>query len=123
MNMIKHCTQGLFSLDRAVFHQCILVVIFAMQHQKPELMDLGLQSLHAMTVILKEQPALATDFYQGSYTQILRETLNVMIDYEHVSGFKMQAMILQELLAAVEAGSSVINPQVRLHCDEQGNCH
>ena len=43
------------------------------------------------------------------YAQILRETLAVMIDYRHVSGFKMQAMIIQELLSAVD-NEKVINP-------------
>jgi len=94
MNIIKHCTQGLFNLEQSTFHNIILIVIFAMQHEKPELMDLGLQSMHAMTVILKDHPNLATDFYKFMYVQILRETLAVMIDYRHVSGFKMQAMIL-----------------------------
>ena len=56
LNVVKHCTQGLFSLDQQKFHNIILIVIFAMQHQKPELMDLGLQAMHAMTVIVKEQP-------------------------------------------------------------------
>ena len=72
----------------------MLIVIFGMQHEKPELMDLGLQSMHAMTIILREMPMIATDFYKVTYTQVLRETLAVMIDYRHVSGFKMQAMIL-----------------------------
>ena len=100
----------------------MLIVIFAMQHEKPELMDLGLQSLHAMTVLLHDQPALATDFYKFMYTQLLHETLTVMIDYRHVSGFKMQAMIVQELLSAVNTDSAVINPQVQLHTD-QGTPH
>ena len=51
------------------------------------------------------------------FTQVLRETLAVMIDYRHVSGFKMQAMILQELLSAVETNSQVINPSVPLNTD------
>ena len=110
MNVIKHCTQGLFGLDQSVFHNVMLIVMFAMQHEKPELMDLGLQSMHAMTVLLREQPRLATEFYQVLFTQILRETLAVMIDYKHVSGFKMQAMILQELLSAVTPGSEVVDP-------------
>ena len=120
MNAIKHCTQGLFSLEQSTFHNIILIVIFAMQHEKPELMDLGLQSMHAMTIILKEQPSLATDFYKYMYVQILRETLAVMIDYRHVSGFKMQAMILQELLSACISG--VIDPNCKLH-DENGQPH
>ena len=52
------------------------------------------------------------------YTQLLRETLAVMIDYRHVSGFKMQAMIVQELLSAVDHNSQVINPQVQLNTDQ-----
>lgn len=109
MNVIKHCTQGLFSLDQQVFQKVMLIVIFGMQHEKPELMDLGLQSMHAMTVVLKDQPTLATSFYQHMFTQVLRETLAVMSDYRHVSGFKMQAMIVQELLQAVDTGSTTVN--------------
>ena len=74
--------------------------------------------MHAMTVILREMPMVATDFYKVTYTQVLRETLAVMIDYRHVSGFKMHAMILQELLGAVLDDSNIINPQVKLHNDQ-----
>lgn len=45
-----------------------------------------------------------------------------MIDYKHVSGFKMQSMILQELFIAVSDGSNVINPSVKMHSD-QGQPH
>ena len=41
-----------------------------------------------------------------------------MIDYRHVSGFKMHAMILQELLGAVDNDSQVIDPQVNLHTEQ-----
>lgn len=100
-----------------MFNNVFLIVIFAMQHEKPELMDLGLQSMHAMTVILRDFPQLATDFYKFMYSQILRETLAVMIDYRHVSGFKMQAMILHELLTAVD-DDKIINPLSKLHTDQ-----
>jgi len=40
-----------------------------------------------------------------------------MIDYRHVSGFKMQASILQELLQAVDQGSQVVNPSVPIYTD------
>ena len=45
-----------------------------------------------------------------------------MIDYQHVSGFKMQAMILQELLSACVDDSQVINPMVNLF-DERRQSH
>lgn len=63
MNIVKHCTQGLFSLDQQQFKNVIMIVVFAMQHEKPEFMDLGNQAMHALTVIVKEQPQLASNFY------------------------------------------------------------
>ena len=54
MNIVKHCTGGLFSMDQNVFQNVINILVFAMQHEKPELMDLGLQSVHAMTIVVKD---------------------------------------------------------------------
>ena len=56
MNIIKHCTNGLFMLDSDAFSRIVLTVIFAMQHEKPELMELGNDSMHALIIILKESP-------------------------------------------------------------------
>ena len=42
MNIIKHGTTGLFNLPQQDFQQMVMVVVFAMQHEKPETMDLGL---------------------------------------------------------------------------------
>lgn len=73
-----------------------------MQHEKPELMELGLESMNALANILSESPQYATIFYQSFYTKVLSETLSVITDYRHVSGFKLQGMILQQLLQAVD---------------------
>ena len=56
MNIIKHCTMGFFNLDTEAFERVVLTVIFAMQHEKPELMEIGLDSMHALIVILKDSP-------------------------------------------------------------------
>ena len=85
-----------------------------MQHEKPELMELGLESMHALICILKESPETATNFYQFFYAQIMKETLAVMVDYRHMSGFKQQAQIIQLLIEAVES-NQIINPQVRIN--------
>ena len=68
MNIIKHCTNGLFMLESEAFQRIVLTVIFAMQHEKPELMELGLDSMHALIVILKESHETANSFYQFFYT-------------------------------------------------------
>lgn len=47
-NIVKHCTAGLFQLDADKFHTIILTILFAMKHEKPELMEIGLETLHAL---------------------------------------------------------------------------
>jgi len=42
---VKHCTQGYFSLDPIKFRTVIQTIQFAMEHVKPELMELGLEAM------------------------------------------------------------------------------
>jgi hypothetical protein len=65
-----------------------------MQHVKPELMEIGLEAMHALLEILSSEPQTATIFYQNFYLLILRDTINVITDYQHMSGFKLQGMIV-----------------------------
>ena len=46
--IIKHCTAGLFSLNINQFHTCILTILFAIKHEKPELMEIGLNTMYAL---------------------------------------------------------------------------
>jgi len=41
-----------------------------------------------------QEPQIATIFYQNFYLLIIRDTMTVMTDYRHMSGFKLQGMIL-----------------------------
>lgn len=100
-NVINFCANGLFALAADKFQNLILVVIFAMQHEKPELMEIGLESMYSLTSMLSQQPSYAGVFYQSFFTQIITETISVMTDYRHVQGFKLQGMILCNLLSAV----------------------
>jgi hypothetical protein len=60
-----------------------------MQHEKPELMELGLETMNALTMILLEHPDKITPFYVNFFTRILHETIKVLTDYKHMSGFKL----------------------------------
>lgn len=66
-----------------------------MQHVKPELMEIGLETMSALTTLMAQEPNAATVFYQNYYVRVLSDTLAVMTDYQHVSGFKNQGQILQ----------------------------
>ena len=46
--IVKHCTSGLFQLDSGKFETIILSILFAMKHEKPELMEIGLDTMQAL---------------------------------------------------------------------------
>ena len=73
-----------------------------MKHEKPELMEIGLETMSALNSLVINEPQIATIFYQNFYLLIIRDTLTVMTDYRHMSGFKLQGMILQQMIQVVQ---------------------
>lgn len=88
-NVVKHCTAGLFQLSADKFQTVILTILFALKHEKPELMETGLETLHALNQLVVTEPQVATIFYQNFYVLIIKDVLAVMTDYRHMSGFKL----------------------------------
>eukprot|EP00352_Strombidinopsis_acuminata_P002098 CAMPEP_0176396028 /NCGR_PEP_ID=MMETSP0126-20121128/43894_1 /TAXON_ID=141414 ORGANISM="Strombidinopsis acuminatum, Strain SPMC142" /NCGR_SAMPLE_ID=MMETSP0126 /ASSEMBLY_ACC=CAM_ASM_000229 /LENGTH=126 /DNA_ID=CAMNT_0017769287 /DNA_START=2781 /DNA_END=3161 /DNA_ORIENTATION=- len=97
----------------------IMTVLFAMRHEKPELMEIGLMSMNALNEILISEPPTATIFYKSFYTGILRDTLTVMTDYRHISGFKLQGYILQNLIIAVSRNIIDENCRILDHNEQE----
>jgi hypothetical protein len=69
-----------------------------MKHEKPELMAIGLDTMQALNELVMKEPQISTIFYRNFYIIILKDTLAVMTDYRHMSGFKLQGIILAQLL-------------------------
>ena len=84
------------------FQTIILTIMFAMKHEKPELMEIGLETMQALNGLVMREPQIASIFYQNFYVLIIRDTLTVMTDYRHMSGFKVQGQILQQLIQVAE---------------------
>lgn len=87
--IVKHCTGGLFSIASDKFMTIINTILFAMKHEKPELMEIGLETMHALNQLVVTEPSITSLFYQNFYLQIIRDILAVMTDYRHMSGFKL----------------------------------
>ena len=45
---------GYFSLDATQFGTVFQTVLFAMEHVKPELMEIGLEAMHTLLLILSD---------------------------------------------------------------------
>ena len=108
-NIVKFCTSGLFQLQSEKFRTIIHTIIFAMKHEKPELMETGLETMQALNTLVVNEPQIASIFYQNFYVFIIQDTLAVMADYRHMSGFKLQGMILQQLIQVAENTNVLFN--------------
>ena len=60
-----------------------------MKHEKPEIMEIGLDTLFSLNDLVMKEPIVANIFYRNFFTIIIKDTLAVMTDYRHVSGFKL----------------------------------
>ena len=101
--LVKHCTAGLFQLPADKFNTIILTILFAMKHEKPELMEIGLETMSALNQLVAGEPSVATLFYSNYYVGIIKDLLIVITDYRHMSGFKLQGLILQQLIQVAES--------------------
>ena len=73
-----------------------------MKHEKPEVMEIGLQAMWDLNDKISSSPHICTIFYVSFYSSIIRETLEVMTDCRHLSGFKLQCKIFQQLIRLAE---------------------
>jgi exportin-1 len=73
-----------------------------MKHRKPEEMEIGLNSLLELVSKISQEKSVCTPFFENFYTLILKETFSVMTDCFHMSGFKLQVKIIQNLLQIIE---------------------
>jgi exportin-1 len=55
------------------------------------------------------EPSVAGIFYKNFFTLIITDTLSVLTDYRHMSGFKLQCLIIQQLLQVIES-NVIIDP-------------
>lgn len=76
-----------------------------MKHEKPEVMEIGLKSIYDLNDKIAPEDSVRTIFYVSFYTLLIKETLGVMSDCRHLSGFEIQCQIFQQLIRLVEQNS------------------
>merc|ERR1719263_961110 len=60
-----------------------------MTHEKPEVMDIGLQSMYDLNDKVGNVEHVCSTFYSGFYSLIIENTFLVLTDMRHLSGFKL----------------------------------
>jgi hypothetical protein len=77
-DLIKHCPQGLFSLDASRFNNMILAINFSMKHSKSEICDLGLDAMNSLLKMIAYDEAVRDSFFQRYFCLIFDETMHIM---------------------------------------------
>ncbi|CAN0236579.1 unnamed protein product, partial [Hapterophycus canaliculatus] len=100
-----HCFGTLFEIPPE--HQKLVVdsVVWAFKHTERNIAETGLEILYELLLNVGRTPAVAQGFYrQFLLSLIQQDTLAVMTDRLHKSGFKMHATLLRHMFQLVEAG-------------------
>eukprot|EP00752_Nemacystus_decipiens_P006845 g6147.t1 len=99
-----HCFGTLFEIPPE--HQKLVVdsVVWAFKHTERNIAETGLEILHELLMNVGRTPAVAQAFYRQFLLSLIQDTLAVMTDRLHKSGFKMHATLLRHMFQLVEAG-------------------
>ena len=93
-------------------------MIWAFKHEKPEIMELGLETVNFLIEGVTEDRELASSFFSTFYLKFLEELIIVMCDQLHFIGFDLQAKILQKLFWVIET-NQVSSKQLTFQIDSQ----
>ena len=97
-NIITHCTQGLLGLDSGSFNTIFETLMFGVEHMIPEVMEICLKAVWDLNDRIMSVNNVCEIFYCQFYTNFMRRILHVMTDCKHLSGFKLQCKVLQQLI-------------------------
>jgi exportin-1 len=104
-NIITYCTEAFLNLDSQNFQTVLQSIIFGFKHEMPEVMEIGLKSLWDLNDKFMSVPSICQPFYVEFYSNLLNEVIQVLTDCKHLSGFKLQCKIFQQLIQVIESNT------------------
>ena len=84
-----HCFATIFVLPQHVQKLVVDSIIWAFKHTERNVAETGLEILLALLQNVQREPSVAQAFYQSFLLVLIQDTLAVMTDRLHKSGFKM----------------------------------
>lgn len=97
------CFQCFFMIDENQFQIVYNSIVWAARHLERNVSDTGLQTLVELLDNV-ERANLVVQFHQKYFLLVLQDTLAVLTDSLHKSGFHLQCIILQKLFLLVNSG-------------------
>ncbi|KAG0001917.1 Karyopherin transporter [Entomortierella chlamydospora] len=100
------CFPALMKLPAAQLRLIMDSVVWAFKHTMRDIADTGLNiCLELINNFAASDPAVANQFYQAYFLNILNDVFYVLTDNNHKSGFKLQSQVLARMFYLVESGA------------------
>jgi exportin-1 len=98
----NHCFRALFTLDPSQLKLVVDSIVWAFRHTERNIAETGLNLLLEMTKFFQVSE-FCNQFHQSFYLSLVQEIFAVMTDGFHKPGFKLHALILQNLFTIAES--------------------
>ncbi|KAF9365366.1 Karyopherin transporter [Mortierella sp. NVP85] len=102
----QSCFQALMKLPPTQLRLVMDSVVWGFKHTMRDIADMGLTiCLEIINNFAASDPAVANQFYQGYFLNLLNDIFFVLTDHNHKSGFKLQSQLLARMFFLVESGA------------------
>ncbi|KAF8939545.1 Crm1-F1 [Dissophora ornata] len=102
----QSCFPALMKLPPAQLRLIMDSVVWAFKHTMRDIADQGLTiCLEIINNFTASDPAIANQFYQAYFLNLLNDIFFVLTDNNHKSGFKLQSQLLARMFFLVESGA------------------
>ena len=98
----NHCFRALFTLAPAQLKLVVDSIVWAFRHTERNIAETGLNLLLEMMKYFQSSE-FCNQFHQSFYLSLIQEIFAVMTDGFHKPGFKLHALILQNLFCVAES--------------------
>ena len=98
----NHCFRALFVLQPAQLKLVVDSIVWAFRHTERNIAETGLNLLLEMTKYFQVSE-FCNQFHQSFYLSLVQEIFAVMTDGFHKPGFKLHALLLQNLFCIAES--------------------
>lgn len=98
----NHCFRALFALAPSQLKLVVDSIVWAFRHTERNIAETGLNLLLEMTKMFQISE-FCNQFHQSFYLSLIQEIFAVMTDGFHKPGFKLHALILQNLFCIAES--------------------
>ncbi|KNC51241.1 exportin 1 [Thecamonas trahens ATCC 50062] len=98
----EHCFPAFFMVSADVFKYTVEAMVWAMEHHKLEIAELGVRSLLELLDRVNGSE-VANEFYASFFLNIMTAVFAVLTDTLHKTGFRLQVQLLQLMFSLVES--------------------